>query len=78
MPDSQAISHAANGATGSTSGPVKLVIPSKKKVMPAQKNGLSDADFKAITNALGKLVSTAPTHLRMGVQKLRFLDCAFV
>lgn len=65
MPDSQAVSHAANGATGSTSGPVKLVIPSKKKVLPAQKNGLPDADLKAITNALGKLVRHL-THIRFG------------
>ena len=65
MPDSQAASHAANGATSSSSsaGPVKLVIPGKKKVIPAQKRGLSDIDLKAITNALGKLVSRLPRTL---------------
>lgn len=55
MPDSQAASHAANGAIAT--GPVKLVIPGKKKVLPAQQKGLPDADLKAIANALGKLVS---------------------
>lgn len=56
MPDSQAAAHAANGASA---GPVKLVISGKKKALPAQKNGLSDNDLKAINIALAKLVSSA-------------------
>jgi hypothetical protein len=36
--------------------PLKLVIPGKK-VVPAQRRGLPEADLKAINNALNKLVS---------------------
>jgi hypothetical protein len=48
---------AASAAVPHTaSGSVKLVIPGKKKVVPAQKQGLPEADLKAISNALAKLV----------------------
>jgi hypothetical protein len=45
--------------SGSGSAPLKLVIPGKK-VVPAQKKGLPEADLKAINNALNKLVSNFP------------------
>jgi hypothetical protein len=45
------VTHAATA-----SGALKLVIPSKKKVVPAQKKGLPESDLKAINNALAKLV----------------------
>lgn len=43
--------------SATASGPLKLVIPNKKKVVPAQKKGLPESDLKAINNALAKLVS---------------------
>lgn len=71
VPDAQAAAHASNGVP--SAGPVKLVIPNKKKLLPAQKSGLSDMDLKAITNALAKMVSfplaDPPSYSRCAISK---------
>jgi hypothetical protein len=48
--------------------PLKLVIPGKK-VVPAQRRGLPEADLKAINNALNKLVSLSHSPSRFMTHK---------
>jgi hypothetical protein len=50
--------------------PLKLVIPGKK-VVPAQRRGLPEADLKAINNALNKLVSLSVFHRELGLTSRR-------
>jgi hypothetical protein len=57
MPDTGTSSNVTSAVPHTASGSVKLVIPGKKKAVPAQKHGLPEADLKAINNALAKLVS---------------------